>query len=130
MKSRSTAAKTFGVALETVQLFGYTVPIKSPTPREFIMFEELARDAAGTPTEQNIRFAATLISSRCNETVTVDDLMNADYSDQDEAAIAKLMESFFQRLRVRAKAQLEQVKQAQDIVKELKAQTGQVSTLS
>lgn len=129
MKSRTTAAKTFGVAVETVQLFGYTVPIKSPTPREFIMFEELARDAAGTPTEQNIRFAATLISSRCGATITADDLLNAEYSDDDEAAIATLMQSFFQRLRVRAKAQLEQVKQAQDIVKELK-QTGQVSTLS
>lgn len=129
MKSRKTAASTFGVAVETVQLFGYTVPIKSPTPREFIMFEELARDTNGTPTEQNIRFAATLITSRCSETVTADDLLNADYSDDDEAAIAKLMESFFQRLRVRAKAQLKQVQEAQDIVRELR-QTGQVSTLS
>lgn len=129
MKSRKTAASTFGVAVDTVQLFGYTVPIKSPTPREFIMFEELARDTNGTPTEQNIRFAATLITSRCGETVTADDLLNADYSDDDEAAIAKLMESFFQRLRVRAKAQLKQVQEAQDIVRELR-QTGQVSTLS
>ncbi len=129
MRSKQSAAKQFGIATEKVKLFGYDVPVKAPTPREFIVFEELAKDQVGTPTEQNIRFAATLISSRCNADVTVDDLMNSDYTDEDELAIGTLMASFFQRLRIRAKTQLEQVKAAQDLVSELK-RTGQVSTLS
>jgi hypothetical protein len=129
LKSKQSAAKQFGIATEQVKLFGYDVPVKAPTPREFIVFEELAKDQVGTPTEQNIRFAATLINSRCGQNLSVDDLMNADYTDEDELAIGTLMASFFQRLRIRAKTQLEQVKAAQDLVSELR-QTGQVSTLS
>lgn len=126
MRSKPSAAKTFGIATESVDLFGYKVPIKAPTPREFIVFEELARESAQTPTEQNIRFAATLISSRCGADINTDDLLNSEYTDEDEMAIARLMESFFQRLRIRAKTQLQQVKAAQEIVRDL--QTGPGST--
>lgn len=132
MKSRKPAsnAEVFGVSLETVKLFGYDVPLKAPTPREFIAFEQITTDNARTATEQNIHFAAIILNSRCKADVDEADLMEMDYTDTDEESLGRILESFFTRLALRTRQRIDQVALLKQSTNDALAQIGQVSTLS
>lgn len=92
---------------KTVKAFGYVIPLSTPTVREFMYVEKAVKDDA----LNDIALTVFLINNRVKPEVAVteDALLDQPFTEQDEEAMAALVEPFLARIVQRTKRAVKQL---------------------